>query len=147
MWLNKTPSDGTCLGEPPRGFCDVGCCCFCFPYWRFLRFQATFPYHRHSTLASRTREGLHQLWPLPWLFSVALVLPRFFVTVLPRALRFWVSIFLPTGVFYLALLPRYFWYVLWISWGQDHPIQDPPLCLPSQSNPLWLTHGLELLIL
>ena len=27
--LNKTPSDGTCLGEPPGGFCDVGCCC-CF---------------------------------------------------------------------------------------------------------------------
>ena len=27
--LNKTPSDGTCLGEPPGGFCDVGsCCCF-----------------------------------------------------------------------------------------------------------------------
>ena len=23
--LNKTPSDGTCLGEPPGGFCDVGC--------------------------------------------------------------------------------------------------------------------------
>ena len=23
------PSDGTCLGEPPEGFCDVGgCCCF-----------------------------------------------------------------------------------------------------------------------
>ena len=32
--LNKTPSDGTCLGEPPRGFCDVGCCC-CLPQWRF----------------------------------------------------------------------------------------------------------------
>ena len=26
--LNKTPSNGTSLGEPPRGFCDVGCCCF-----------------------------------------------------------------------------------------------------------------------
>ena len=22
--LSKTPSDGTCLGEPPGGFCDVG---------------------------------------------------------------------------------------------------------------------------
>ena len=22
---SKTPSDGTCLGEPPGGFCDVGC--------------------------------------------------------------------------------------------------------------------------
>ena len=26
---NKTPSAGTCLGELPGGFCDVGCCC-CF---------------------------------------------------------------------------------------------------------------------
>ena len=29
-WLNKTPSDGTCLGDPPVGFCDVGCCCCLF---------------------------------------------------------------------------------------------------------------------
>ena len=27
-WLNKIPNDGTCLGEPPGGLCDVGCCCF-----------------------------------------------------------------------------------------------------------------------
>ena len=27
--LNKTPSDGACLGEPPGGFCDFdGSCCF-----------------------------------------------------------------------------------------------------------------------
>ena len=25
--LNKTPSDGTCLGEPAGVFCDVSCCC------------------------------------------------------------------------------------------------------------------------
>ena len=38
-WLNKTPSDGTCLGEPPGGFCDVGCCwccCWFLPHWRFF---------------------------------------------------------------------------------------------------------------
>ena len=28
--LNKTPKNGTCLGKPPGGFCDVGCCCCCF---------------------------------------------------------------------------------------------------------------------
>ena len=27
--LNKTPSDGTCLGEPPGSFSDAGCCCCC----------------------------------------------------------------------------------------------------------------------
>ena len=24
--LNKSPGDGTCVGEPPGDFCDVGCC-------------------------------------------------------------------------------------------------------------------------
>ena len=43
--LNKTPGDGTCLGEPPGGFCDVGCCC-CFYltggfYFSGLLFLAT----------------------------------------------------------------------------------------------------------
>ena len=30
----KTPSDGTSLGEPLRGFCDVGCCCSSFIAFR-----------------------------------------------------------------------------------------------------------------
>ena len=34
-------------------------------------FQATLPCHQHSTLASQTREGLHQLWALPRLLSIA----------------------------------------------------------------------------
>ena len=132
-----------CLGEPPRGFCDVGCCYF--PHSRFLSFRATFPCHQHSTLAFQVSEGLHQLWALRWLLSVALILPGFSVTILPRALRFWEGIFLPTGVFYLTLIHRHFWHVLWLRCGQEHPIQDPPLCLPSQSCPFRLTHGLELL--
>ena len=48
--------------------------------------------------------------------------------------------FLPTSVFYLMLL------CLWLRWGQEHPIQDLPLCLPSQSCPFRLTHSLELLM-
>ena len=36
-----------------------------------FHFQATLPCHRHSTLASQTREGLHQLWALPQLLSIA----------------------------------------------------------------------------
>ena len=69
----------------------------------------------------------------------------FSVTVLPRALRFW------AGVFYPRFLPctpsPNFGTFLWLRCRQEHPIQDPPLCLPSQSCPFWLTHGLELLIL
>ena len=48
-----------------------------FPHWRFLLFRATFLCYRHSTLAPQTGEGVHQLWALPWLLSVALLLPGF----------------------------------------------------------------------
>ena len=77
------------------------------PHWRFLRFRATFPCHRHSTLASQAPEGLHQLWALPWLLSVTLLLPGFFVTFVPPALRFWVGVFYThRRFFYLALPPH-----------------------------------------
>ena len=45
---NKTP-----VGE-------TGCLCICF------LFLAIALCHWHSTLASQTCEGLHQLWALPW---------------------------------------------------------------------------------
>ena len=94
-----------------------------FPHWRFLHFRATFPCHRHSTLASQAREGLHQLWALPWLLSVALRFPGFFVTVLPRALRFSVGISYPQAFFYLTLLHRHFWHVFLTQMraGTPHP--------------------------
>ena len=50
---------------------------FIYPLLRFLRFRATFPCHLHSTLASKACEGLPQLLDLPWLLSVALLLPGF----------------------------------------------------------------------
>ena len=68
----------------------------------FLRSWATFSCHQHSTLASQAREGLHQLWALPWLLLIALLFRNIFTasaTVL-------IGIFLPTGVFYLPLLPH-----------------------------------------
>ena len=68
---------------------------------RFVRFRATFSCHRHSTLDSQAREGLHQLWALPWLLLVALLLPGLSVTVLPQALRFWLGIFYPEVFFTL----------------------------------------------
>ena len=39
------------------------------------------------------------------------------------------------------------WHIFQLRCGQEHPIQDPPLCLPPQSCAFRLTHGLELLIL
>ena len=57
---------------------------------------------------------------------------------LPRVLRFWVSVFYQRAFFYPTLLR------LWLRWGQEHPIQDPPLCLPSQNCPFRRMHGFEL---
>ena len=97
-----------CLGKPPGGFCDVGCCSCCFPPWRFFRFRATFPCHRHATLASQAREGLHQLWALDWLLSVALIFARFFCHSFTASATVLRGHVLRTGVYYLALLPHNF---------------------------------------
>ena len=64
-----------------------------------IYFQATLPCHRHSTLASQTHEGLHQLWAIPRLLSIAFSFSS--TTVLSGH-------FLPTGVFYLTPLPNIF---------------------------------------
>ena len=63
--LNKTPSDGTCLEEPPRGFCDVACSC-CFYLNEGFSFIA---FRRHSSFLG------------------------FSVTILPPVLRFSADVF------------------------------------------------------
>ena len=134
MWLNKTHSDGTCLGEPPGGFCDVGCC-RSLPHWRFLRFRATFPCHRHSTLASQAREGLHQLWALPWLLLVALLLPGFSVTAFFTSRRFLPYAPSPTFLAHFVTQMRA---------GTPHPGSSSVLALTELSLPadawIWTTH-------
>ena len=70
-----------CLGEPLGRFlwCWLSFLVFIsFSYLHFVvlcrfssfDFQATLPYHRHSTLASQTSEGLHQLLALPRLLLI-----------------------------------------------------------------------------
>ena len=101
--LTELPVMVLCLGEPPGGFCDVGCCCF--SSLELFTFQGYF------SLPPALHPGFSGLWrPPPWLLLVALFLPGFFVTFLPRALRFWVCIFYPQVLFYLALLPHIFWH-------------------------------------
>ena len=106
----KTPSDGTFVERTSRNF--LWCWLLFFIsllFWwcwllLFLHFWATFPCHRHATLVSQACEGLHQLWALPWLLSIALLLRHIFTasaTVLSGH-------FLPTGVFYLTLFPHIF---------------------------------------
>ena len=76
--------------------------------------------------------------PIAVWFAITFILTFLGFSFLPRVLRFWVGIFFPTRVFYPTLLR------LWLRWGQEHPIQGLPLCLPSQSCLFRLTHGLEL---
>ena len=94
------------------------------PHRRLLHFRATFPCHWHSTPPSQARKCLHRQWALPWLLLVALLLPDFSVTVLPRALRFWVGTFYPQVFFTLRSFTDILG-TLWLRGGQGHPIQDP----------------------
>ena len=106
--LNKTPSNGTCLGKLPGGFCDVGCCC-CFTsldVFPSLHFDVI----PHPSVSYR-RVFTSILYFQP--SSSQSDLPHFHLnfsglfrhnftaggTVLSRH-------FLPTGVFYLASLPQ-----------------------------------------
>ena len=74
-------------------------------------FLPTLSCHRHSTLAYQTHESLHQFWALPQLLSIVF---SFSSTASATVLS---GHFLPTGVFYLALLPnifgtsQHFWYI------------------------------------
>ena len=77
---------------------------FIFLLFFFIHFQATLPCHQHSTLASQAREGLHQLWALPRP-RLLLIAFSFSSTANATVLS---GHFLPTGVFYLTLLPDIF---------------------------------------
>ena len=105
--LTKLPAMVLCLGKPP-GVCDFGCCSCCFPHWRFLRFRATFPCHRQATLASQPREGLHQLWALDWLISIAFSSARFFCHSFTASATVLRGHVLLTGFYYLVLFSHIF---------------------------------------
>ena len=108
------------------GFCDVGCSCsftfvssFCCCSSVILFFIfVVVVLHFIST------SSLNLTWTITGFFhpfytfspahcrvirnSFILTFPRSSFTVLPRALWFWVGIFLPTGIFYLTLLHQHF---------------------------------------
>ena len=93
-----------CLGEPLLRF--LYCCSFLMCIFilllLFIHFQAILPCHRHSTLGFQAREGLYQLWALPRLLLIA---SSFSSTASAADLS---GRFLPTGVFYLMLVPNIF---------------------------------------
>ena len=112
-WRNFLTSlnNGTCLGKPPGGFCDIGCCC-CFYltggfYISGILFLAT------GTPAQllRPREGP----PLALRFTPATFGCFTFVKLFRHSFTASAMVlggrFLPADVFYLMLLHRHFWHV------------------------------------
>ena len=101
-------------------------------------FQATLPCHRHSTLASQTREGLHQLWALPRLLLIAF---SFSSTTRATVLS---GHFLPTDVFLPYAPPQHFWHILLLSRLPWEPavipwnLQGFVLILETQIRPICL---------
>ena len=106
--LNKIPSDGTCLGEPPGDFCDVGCC-RCFTLLEVFLPPLLFDAVPHTSVSycqvftpilyfqlSSSQSDL-------WHFHITFL--SFSVTALPRVVVL-SRHFLPTGASYLALLPH-----------------------------------------
>ena len=96
------------LREPPRGFCDVGCCCCFFLTGGFyvsgLLFLATGtpPRPLRPIKASTVSE------PYPGYFRLLSFLPGFFRHSFTASATVLSGHFLPTGVFYLTLLPDIF---------------------------------------
>ena len=104
--LTKTPSDGTSLGEPPGNFSDVGCCCCCFTSLEVFTFPGYF------SLPQALHPGFLGQWGSPPALSSTLATFGFFTFAKIFRHSFTASVtvlswrFLPTGAFYLTLLPR-----------------------------------------
>ena len=106
----KTPSDGTCLGEPLGGFCVVvhfWCCvssfifiCWCFSFcWCCISIW----FSGYFAMSPALHSGFSDPWRPPPALSSNLDyfwLPLLFH--LPPALRFWVGIFYPQAFFTLC---------------------------------------------
>ena len=115
--LNKTPSNGTCLGEPPGGFCDFDCSCF-WPHWRFF-ISWLFNVIPHPSVSYRhiftpilyfqPSSSQSDLWHFHFNFS------RLFIfTTSAMVLS---DCFIPMGIFYPTLLR----FVTQMRAGTPHP--------------------------
>ena len=130
MWLSKNSQWWYFVWENVQwGFSDVGCCfsmsfLFFILLLFFIHFQATLSCHRHSTLASQTREDLHQLWALPWPFLVA------FASSSTASATVLSGYFLPTGVYQGLLWTRQFFLEVCRTscWSSKHR-PSPFVCL------------------
>ena len=132
------------FGKTSGGFCDVDLHFVVFVLHLsfffilllfFIHFQATSPCHRHSTLASQTGEGLHQLWALPRLLLKPYRFERAFFTC-RRFLPYAPSRHFGTTCFYQGFpgSQQLFLQICWaLYWSLKHR-PGPSLCL-IHSNP------------
>ena len=141
--LNKTPGDGTCLGEPPGSFCDVGCCC-CFYltggfYFSGLLFLATGtpPWFLRSVKVSNSSElcpGYFRLLYFCQAFPSHFYRERYAFE--PKAFST-----LHTSPIFLAR------FVTKMQTGTPPPPGSSSVPALTESSPFRLTQGLQLLIL
>ena len=145
MWLNKTSSDGTLLGRTSRRF--LWCWLLLFSSLEGFTFSGYF------SLQPTLHPGCSGSWtPPPALTSNmatfgCFAFPSLFCHIFTASATVLSRHLLPTGAFLTCTLFPHFCHVLWLKWGQEHPVQDPPLHLASQGCPFRLTHELKLLIL
>ena len=127
--LTITPSDATSLGRTSSEVFVMLVVVILYSLLFFIHW---------CFCISEAREGLHQLWALPWLLSIAFAFPSTASTTVLN------EHFLPTDVFYLTLLPRYFWLNLLLSRPRWEPavlswsLQDFMLILVTQTRTICL---------
>ena len=137
---SKTPSDCTCLWEPPGGFCDVGCH-FIFVF-NLLLFFIWFP--GYFTMSPALHPSFSDLWrPRPAVSSTSTTFDRlFFFIYLERYGFEWAFSshrhFLPYAssrhFWHNLLLSRPPWELTVLSWS----LQDFILILKTETQPICL---------
>ena len=149
---SKTPSDNTCLGEPPESFYVVGfCCCFaslevfhsllCFSASSFILLEAIAGFlHPFYAFSPVNRRVIRNTFTLTFL--------GFSITILLRALQFWAGVFYRQTFFTLNSFPT-FWHVFVTSMraGTPYPGSSsvPPLTelsIPADAWS-WITHIID----
>ena len=133
-------------GEPPGGFCDVGCCC-CFLFFTSLE---VFTFPGYFSLPSALHAGFSGSWRPPPALSSTLAtfgcftFSRFFRHSFTASATVLSVRFLPTDVFYLMLLHRHFWHVFVTQMraGTPNPGSSSVHAVTELSLPAdaWTTH-------
>ena len=95
FWTQQNFQRWYCLREPPGRLCDVGCCCYFWPHWRFF-ISLLYDVIPHPSVGYRREFYTPFCTFSPSHRSVirdTFILTFLGFSFLPRVLRFWVGIF------------------------------------------------------